>query len=462
MMNVTLFNSFRALLCVGTATACLLVGVSPASAENLRESVTDALSYNPEIDGAFYDRQSAEATLKEKRSDYFPRLNANASTGRVYGDNATSRGTLTTRGAAYSNMWDASFSATQTLFDTFRTSHLVDAAKARVEAAKLSRADIEETVALQTVVSYLDILRADAVLEKAKAHAARIKETKSKVSMMVDNGAADESELHLVEQVEVDLRKLVTELEGQARDARIRYVQQTGRPPYGDLEVPENDFAGAIPEDMEMAVSQAGSQHPQVRANDGLVAANKEEVEAERATYFPTVEGELSAYKRDWKEELGGEVIDNRAIVRLNWDFETGGAASARVARERAEVNRAITDKETARRRVEALVRQAYNEKDTTSRLMTIASEKYEANNGLLGTYRKQFEGGLIRLPLLLRTENDVFLAQMDKITLGYRMMSADYAILSAMGQLRQSLGVTAKITDASTQKTASYEDKNE
>ncbi|MGE4313369.1 MAG: TolC family protein [Pseudobdellovibrionaceae bacterium] len=461
MMNVTFLTSLRSLLCFGSAAACLLLSAQSVSAESLKESVADALSYNPEIDGAYFDREAEEATLREKRSDYYPRLNANTSAGRVYGDNATSRGTLTTRGAAYSNMWDASFTATETLFNMFRTGHLVDAAKSRVEAAKLSRADVEETVALQTVVAYLDILRADSVLEKAKAHAARIKDTKSKVALMVDNGAADESELHLVEQVEVDLRKLVTELEGQVRDARIRYVQHTGRPPYGELTVPENDFSARIPADMEAAVVKAGSAHPQVRATDGLVEAGKSEVEAERATYYPTVEGEISAYKRDWEEELGGEVIDNRAVVRLNWDFETGGATAARVARERAEVNRAITDKETARRRVEALVRQAYNEKDTSSRLMKIASEKYDANNGLLGTYRKQFEGGVIRLPQLLRTENDVFLAEIDKITLGYRMMSADYAILSAMGELRQSLGVAAKITGTE-EETASYKDKNE
>ena len=72
-----------------------------ANAETLQEAVTDALASSPRIESALADRAEALEKIREERSGYFPRINATATGGRIFGDNATSRGTVTTRGEAY-------------------------------------------------------------------------------------------------------------------------------------------------------------------------------------------------------------------------------------------------------------------------------------------------------------------------------------------------------------------------
>src|SRR5690606_2072022 len=82
--------------------------------------------------------------------------------------------------------------------------------------------------------------------------------------------------------------------------------------------------------------------HPSLKAAMEEAGALSFEAEAEESVLMPDVDGELSYLKRDQAEELGGELIDARAVLRLNWSYETGGAQLARIRKKRHAHNEAI------------------------------------------------------------------------------------------------------------------------
>lgn len=67
----------------------------------------------------------------------------------------------------------------------------------------------------------------------------------------------------------------------------------------------------------------------QIAALQGVAAGY--DVDAERATLYPDLSGEVSYFKKDLADIIGGEVVDERALLRLNWAFSTGGAQLAKI-----------------------------------------------------------------------------------------------------------------------------------
>src|ERR1700744_6197172 len=83
--------------------AALITGAAhQACAEPLDQAVASALSQHPSVGAAEANRAALAEDAREKQSDYYPQLSAEAVGGRIYGDNATSRGLSVTRGAGYS------------------------------------------------------------------------------------------------------------------------------------------------------------------------------------------------------------------------------------------------------------------------------------------------------------------------------------------------------------------------
>ena len=83
------------------ASCAVFLMPSHSSAESLSEAVSRTLQQHPQVDGATAALRAAQQAEKEQFSAYFPTINATAQAGRIYGDNATSRGLSVTRGAGY-------------------------------------------------------------------------------------------------------------------------------------------------------------------------------------------------------------------------------------------------------------------------------------------------------------------------------------------------------------------------
>lgn len=410
-------------------------------AETLEQAVQMTLQNHPSIEAAKAGTAIAGQEKREYRSDYFPQLAVSGQGGRIYGDNSTSRGLVTTRGAAYSNYWEGSLTARQMLFDGFETSNRVEAAQAKMISATMSVADTEERLAFSMAQAYLDLLRARHGLGMLEAHAAKVADYRERIKKMVDDGAADEAEHQQARDISVILENMIADYRGQVLRAEAYYEELTGALPAGEMHVPSprSEF---IPQAADEAVAYAIANHPALKSAEMMEKSAEHGVKAEEAGLYPEVDGEFSYLESEKKDEIGGEMTDGRAVVRMNWDFDTGGAQLARIQKkvfERKETQSRLHELE---RQVERTIRLSYGEYKTALEQAESQQKRLELNQKLFDTYKIQFEGARISLLQLMQSDNQMFTTQLEKMSGAYRILAAQYAILTGQGRLRESLAV--------------------
>ena len=274
-----------------------------------------------------------------------------------------------------------------------------------------------------------------------KGQKATIDDYLQRIRSMVDDGAADEAELQQARDVQIILDNFIADYEGQARQLESDYAELTGHLPEKALESPVISI-DRIPSSVTDGITLAKENHPLVKVSQYQSQSAKHEIEAEKSTYIPKFDGELSYLKSDKDDIIGGEVEDGRAVVRMNWGFETGGAQAARINQRNYEYKDALARTADAKRQVERNVRQAYAELATAQKQYENQKKRQDLNKKLLETYKVQFEGARISVLQLMQADNQLLLTNLETSNAQSRVLLAQYAILSSMGLLREALNI--------------------
>ncbi len=418
------------------------IGFVPAAhlhAETLDQAVQTTLQNHPSVTTAKVGSSVAEEQRREERSGYFPTVGISGQGGRIYGDNSTSRGLTTTRGAAYSNYWEGSFTARQMIYDASETSNRVESAQARIESAAANVSDVGERLAFSVAQAYVDMLRARTGLSMLTTHAKKVADYQNRIKGMVDEGASDEAEYQQARDIGVILENMVAEYDGQVRMAEAYFAELTGAPPTGELTqpVPRTDL---IPPSADEAIAYAKANHPALKSAALMSESAAYDSKAEKAALYPDLDGELSYLESEKDDEIGGEVTDARAVLRVNWEFETGGAQLARIEQKKLKEKESKSRAQEMERQLERALRLAYADYATALQQSDSQERRAGLTKTLFDTYNIQFEGARITLLQLMQSDNQTFTAQLEKMNGGYRVMAARYAILAGMGRLRESL----------------------
>jgi adhesin transport system outer membrane protein len=406
-----------------------------AVAETLTESVQQALAMHPSVEAAQAGQDIAEQNRREARSNLFPELSANVSAGRIFSDTSTTRGLSVSRGAAYSWLGEGSASITQPLFDGHETFNRIDAAQARSQTADHNVTDVRENLAFQATQAHLAVMQAQATLNKTQSYYKVIESYLERIQMMVDEGAADQSEMAQAQNISLMLKSALIDYQGQLDAAYASYQEIVGNRPKGDLIKPSMDSVEVL-SDVTDAVQFAKNNHPVIRAGEAELIAAGYDVKAEKAGYYPDLGGEMSYLKKDQREEIGGEVIDARALLRMTWDFEVGGAQKARTRKSKAQYSEILAQNREKIRTIEGDVRRSYAEYKTAKKQFDLVKAREEVTQELFEAYEVQFEGARVRLLQLMQAENQSFNAQLESITAEYRYLLSEYGVLASLGQL--------------------------
>ena len=407
-------------------------------AETLQESVMQALSTHPSVQAAERAKDIARQDKAIAKSAYFPVVSANTSVGGIYANNSTSRGLTVSRGSGRSALWEADARITQPLFDAQATKNRVEAANARMISADYSVADIRENLALQAVQSHIAVMQAQATLDRTQSYLDSIEDYLSRIQMMVSEGVADQAEAAQARNISLMLKSSLADYQGQLDAALANYAQITGNAPRKAMIKPSN--VTTINKNIDAAIAYAQANHPMLMANEMEMRALSHEATAESSALYPTIDAELSGLKREQKDIIGGELEDARAVVKLGWNFETGGALKARSNRIKAQSAEITAQNDERRRSIQGDIKRAYTELNTAQKQVMLVKERESVTSELYDAYKTQFEGALVRLLQLMQAENQLFNAQLESITAQYRHLLAQYNILASMGQLQDTI----------------------
>jgi TolC family type I secretion outer membrane protein len=417
-----------------------------AMAATLSDSISQALDTHPAIAAKKATVDAAHDNVREQRSAFFPQIGVNGRFGRVREDDDTTR--VFTGGFANSWLGEGSAVLTQPLFTGFSTMNRLDAAKAREKSARFDLSGGSEDVALKAARAHLNLMRTHDLLDIASKYMEAIQGRKDSISLMVKEGAGDQSDLLQAEEVLMAAKTTRLGYEEAFRQAEADYIAAVGASPGRILEFGPPTWKPMIPSTLEQAVVQATAANPAVKAADSLVVALGKDAAADKGTLIPRLDAEVSALDKDQREELGGELKNLQGMLKLSWNFSTGGGQLAHIDRDMSARREAEARREEARRSVEHDVRQKFTSMTIIDQQYDLTRAREKADEEILANFTSQFEGGRQSNLQLINANARLFEARAGRTDTYYRRMLARFELLSAMGSLRDAFHIPGAKTE--------------
>ncbi|MFC3110641.1 TolC family outer membrane protein [Undibacterium arcticum] len=420
------------------ALACAAAAASPpASAETLREAVEQAVRTNPEVLASAHRRFAADEGVKQALGGYLPRIDLNAGTGRERLDSADTRllGLSETTFARH----DTSVTLSQMLFDGFAVQSEVARQRARVDSSAYGVAATAEDLALRTVGTYLEVLRRQETVVEAADNLDAHQRIYNQIRKLSESGVGRRADLDQAESRLALAKDNLRQEQSSLRDAEVSYVRLVGTPPRALLipDSPDN----ALPPSEGMALDAASNGHPAVKSAEADVAVASALNSGAKAALSPRVDLELAANRGN--DIVRGVTNDRTIMLRLRYNFSSGGADLARISETGFQVQEASEVLNRTRRQVQENVSLAYNANVTARDRLGVLRQYVDASAATRESYAKQFSIGQRTLLDLLNAENEYFNARLAYTTGQYAQLASAFRIFAGMGQLLGNLQIT-------------------
>ncbi len=406
---------------------------SLAQAETLDSAIRYAVQNHPSIQATKAAEGVAQKTIEEEKSALYPVANLGASFGRVYSNTTTTRGLSVSRGAGYSWYGEGNGRLNQTLYDFDATKNSIQAAHSRYMAADSTTNVQEVTIELQAMQSYLQLLRATTLLSKAIENKVEMEDFFDRIQIAYDNGGADESEVSRAQDLVSTSKNIILQYDSELQISKASFREVVGRLPDGEVVEPSLDLR-LLPDTIDDAIAMSLSLNPQLKVAGYNTKANKYELEREQTNLMPTFDAELSAFKKDQDDLIGGESEDVRGLVRANWDYSFGGADRAVKDRAAFALKEAEFNKEALKRTIERDVEVAWISLNLATQQKKNEMDRFEATKQTLETFREQYEGGQQKILDVMGAMNAAFFAEQDYLNIKYQEMSATYTLMNVIG----------------------------
>jgi len=417
-----------------------------AFSATISDTVLQATQTHPSVVAERANLGISVQDVKESKSNFFPTLSVGGRAGRIHSDDDTTRGNTSDGGADQSWLGEGNISLNQKIWDGMSNYHLYKASQTRQEASSFDVESAMEVVAFRSITAHLNVMRTRELIKTALAFQGNVKAYQNHLKLLVKEGVIDEADLLLAEDLVMRAKTIYLDYENLRRSAEADYLEITGGMPETHMDLGEFDYQDRMPKNLEEAVLKGLEAHPVLMSATHRAQAVSSDIDAERGRIMPNLDAELSYLQKDQDDNLGGELETAQAMMRMSWDFSTGGAYFARVERSLKQKEEAVAREQETRRSLERNIRQKFSELDITSRQYEIFKKLERTNINVVSQFKSQFEGGKKTVLQLVNAQNKLFEAKTAKINSMYKRQLAEFGLLASMGYLCDVFGVTKKI----------------
>ncbi|MEC9412303.1 MAG: TolC family outer membrane protein [Pseudomonadota bacterium] len=419
--------------------ACLAaIASTNIAAETIQEAVDATLKQNPEVLAEANRRYSVDKTVDQAKAGYYPRVDLTLGIGYERTKNPATRPDHESL-----NRGEAEIKATQMLYDGFATKSAVEQSQAQADAAGYDVTDMAETIGLNTVQSYLDVLKRQQLLEETQESLEQHEKIFDKIKLRTEAGVGNRSDLDQTTGRAALAQANLRSTEGNLQDAKTRYQRLVGHAPES-LTDPGKSCCDTAPAAVEDALQIAYRQHPSLWAAMAQHEASLAQEEGAKAPFHPQVNAELSTRADNNLDGTRGHEKEAQAMIRMDYNLLNGGADKARIEETKYLSEQAKQNAEIIKRNVDRDVRLAWINVETLSRRLPILEQRKIAAEKTRDAYFEQFNVGRRTLLDLLDTENELLTARNDYTNAYYDHIYACYWLSETMGRLMESLSVEA------------------
>lgn len=433
---------------IGLTAVAAAMWNSGTFAQSLQEAVDKAVSSIPAVASAQSRRQSSEERVRVERGALFPTVNLRGESGPQFSDTPSTRGRAGrgTDDDGDTTLWrnEGRLVATQLLYDGGITTGLIDEAQNNLAAASHRINNVKQTVALQAIAAYIDVLRnrdfEKFAQENVKAHEQRARDTRR----LVISGRASASD-----NSQADARLALAEANlanrtGAKRDAETRYFRAVGEAPRNLARINAPPDPNTI--NVEDKVSAAAANNPELKVAQALVESRKAAYEATDGLFGPNVNLELSASEGNHFDGVRGRQTDYRALIVATWNFYRGGSDSARAREASANLKAVKFDELDTMRFIRARVEAAFESFKKNHARIGPLQRRVSKNRVLIVAYKRQFELGKRTLLDLLDVQNELFVSRAELADAEHSRLFDYFDLLAASGELLSNFNIAREI----------------
>jgi outer membrane protein len=419
------------------------MGLQSAVADTLETALIQSYQNNPQLNAQRAAARVTDENVAIALSGYRPRVSATASLGEVYLD-TFSRGPVSpiTGGQTYSRavgedaVSNYGATATQTLFNGFQTSSRTRQAEAQVFASRELLRTTEQTVLLNAVTAYMNLLRDTAVLDLQRSNVNVLEATLRQTRDRFNVGEVTRTDVAQSESRLAAGRSSLLGAESNYTTSKSAYRQVVG------VEAGKLTAAAPVdrfsPSNLKAALTRGSTEHPTILTATYNVDAAVFQVKIAEGALYPTltVQGAVqksfgSATNFSTLQQLSASVTG-----QLTAPIYQGGAEYATIRQAKETLGQRRLDLDTAREQVLQTVTQAWGQLQAAKAQIEATTAQVAATEIALNGVREEARVGQRTTLDVLNAQQDLVNARVALVTAQRDRVVASYTVLAATGAL--------------------------
>jgi outer membrane protein len=405
----------------GIAGAVFAVS-TPVRAESLAEALASTYANNPTLNAQRAALRATDEGVPQALSGYRPTVTGAASVG------VASSHTNTTYPRT------ASLTIEQPIFRGFQTKNGVKAAESAVLAGRELLRSTEQTVLLDAVTAFMDLVEAQANLNIQRQNVDFLQQQLNAANDRLKVGEGTRTD---VAQTNARLALGQSQLDAaiaQVNTAIAVYEQIVGHKPKSLGAARPIDFM--LPKTMDAALAQAIADNPSILQAGYNIDVALFNVNVLEGTLLPTVSLSGSLNHSDDSGGPGSSSDSASLVGRLTVPLYQAGLPDSRVRQAKETLGQRRIERDASVAQIRALVISAWGTLDAARAQARAADAQVAAQQlALSGVIEQQKVGQSTTLDVL-NAQQDLLNARLAQITAQHDRVVAGYALLAAVGML--------------------------
>jgi outer membrane protein len=413
---------------------CILLSPIAANAMTLDEGLKIVVESGRDVKIAQSDEDTARAAVSLARSPWLPWVDLyGRETWLQYQPKAIFSPNVPPVAISQDQYLTYGIRATQLLYDFGKTSSSISAAQYGVKAQEIETRRTKNQVAIDFIVSYLDLLESEKLLKVAGDEVKRYEAHKKDTDVKFSAGVITRNE---VLQVEVTLsdsqqRFLTAENLRSLRASKLNslLLKSLNEPIQVD-EVKESPSAGIT---LEQAWTVAEAENTDLKDLDARIAAKEESVRSTQAEYLPTL------YVSGGYEYLENKYMvhqDNWTVIAgVNINLSSGGASASKVSIARSELRSLTLFREKVLDGIRLAVKGAYLDLQSSTQKMDVTKAAVAQAEENLRLQRLRYKEGVGTATDVLDAVTLMTTAESNSWKSLYGVKRAEAVLLYSMGR---------------------------
>ncbi len=335
----------------------------------------------------------------------------------------------------------------QPVFQGFRNLNAIRGAKSTVQAAREALRTVEQTVLLDAVTAYVNVVRDQAIVRLRENDVSVLSEQLKATKDRFDVGEVTRTDVAQAEARRAEALATLAAAQANLKTSRAAFEQIIGHPP-GNLVTPPS-IIHLLPSSVNESMTLGDGENPIILAAVYNEESSLYAVQQIMGEMLPEVTLEAQYQKRF---DLGSTVDSQEqttVIGRLNVPFYLGGGVSARVRQAKETNNQLKKEVEDARLRVHADVIANWGILQSSGPAISSAEAAVAANKIALTGVREEEKVGQRTTLDVLDAQRELLNSQIGLVTALRDRVVAEYSLYAAIGRMdAQTLGLPVPYYD--------------